>query len=82
MLKIKGNREFFHWWEHWMSRLHPNHTLISDSKSRKNTGGKGAPTVQASGKKKNANTHRSAPVSPRPSEAGTVPSHRMRRNDV
>ena len=24
MLKIRGNKEFVQWWEHWMSRIHPN----------------------------------------------------------
>lgn len=24
MLKIRGNKEFIQWWEHWMSRLHSN----------------------------------------------------------
>ncbi len=24
MLKIRGNKEFIQWWEHWMSRIHSN----------------------------------------------------------
>jgi hypothetical protein len=24
MLKIRGNKEFVQWWDHWMSRIHPN----------------------------------------------------------
>lgn len=27
MLKMKGNKEFLAWWEHWMSRIHPNRTF-------------------------------------------------------
>lgn len=24
MLRIRGNKEFVQWWEHWMSRIHAN----------------------------------------------------------
>ena len=24
MVKIRGNKEFIQWWEHWMSRIHSN----------------------------------------------------------
>jgi hypothetical protein len=27
MLKMKGNKEFLAWWEHWMSRIHPHRTF-------------------------------------------------------
>ena len=62
MLKIKGNREFFQWWEHWMSRLHPNHTLISDSKSTENPGGKGTATGTSRREEKKSR----APIDTRP----------------
>lgn len=26
MLKIRGNKVFFEWWDNWMSRIHPNGT--------------------------------------------------------
>jgi hypothetical protein len=32
MLKIKGNKEFVAWWEHWMARIHPNRTPAGDPK--------------------------------------------------
>lgn len=33
MLKIKGNKEFVAWWEHWMARIHPSRTQASNPKS-------------------------------------------------
>jgi hypothetical protein len=24
MLKIRGNKEFVQWWDHWMARIHPH----------------------------------------------------------
>ncbi len=37
MLKIKGNREFWQWWDHWTSRLH------SDRLQQSNPGNPGNP---------------------------------------
>jgi hypothetical protein len=35
MLKIRGNKEFIQWWEHWMSRIHSNrHGVATTSAER------------------------------------------------
>ena len=38
MFRIKGNKEFVTWWEHWMSRIHPNRARGSPAKSGENQG--------------------------------------------
>ncbi len=35
MLRIKGNKEFVAWWEHWMARIHPPRPQASDPQSGK-----------------------------------------------
>jgi hypothetical protein len=36
MFKIKGNKEFVTWWEHWMARIHPNPGSGTPAKCREN----------------------------------------------
>ncbi|MGC2195937.1 MAG: hypothetical protein WA628_14765 [Terriglobales bacterium] len=43
MLKIRGNKEFVEWWEHWMSRIHPNRALVGEGKPAKAPKGKKSP---------------------------------------
>jgi len=31
MLRIRGNKEFVQWWEHWMSRIHANRSGLKRS---------------------------------------------------
>ncbi len=38
MLKIKGNKEFVAWWEHWMSRIHPKQVSGTPMKSGEQQG--------------------------------------------
>ena len=33
---MKGNKEFLAWWDHWMSRIHPNRTLGHPGKANTN----------------------------------------------
>jgi hypothetical protein len=35
MLKLTGNKEFIEWWEHWMSRIHPNRSSVNEGKGAK-----------------------------------------------
>jgi hypothetical protein len=31
MLKIKGNKEFSQWWDHWMSQIQPNRVSTEEN---------------------------------------------------
>ena len=37
MLKMKGNKEFIQWWEHWMSRIHPNRHGVATASAERPT---------------------------------------------
>lgn len=46
MLKIKGNKEFAQWWDHWMSRIHPNQDTANDGHPRMTPNDKTRPRRQ------------------------------------
>jgi hypothetical protein len=53
MLKIKGNKEFSQWWDHWMSRIHSNSVSIRENHT--------AATRNSDGRRADSRT----PVNPR-----------------